>query len=120
MSNSVLADLYPATNLDVPRLPWLLESNPEKVIVRNLWFITTFLLADFAKPPFVVLEEDGYFVLHGLDAKSSLPASLRIVEEGEFTNILQYRNERYRVWGSSPPGNILFLPDPHGAELKLI
>ncbi len=120
MSNSVLADLVPATNLDVSRLPWLLESSPEKVIVRNLWFVTVSLLSDFAKPPFEVVEEEGYFVLHGFDAKSSLPASLRVVEDDTFQNILQYRNERYQMWGSSPPGNILFLPALLGPDLKLI
>ena len=120
MSNSVLADLYPATNLDVPRLPWLLESMPEKVIVRNLWCMTASLLSDFAKGPFEVLQEDGHFVLHGFDATSSLPASLRVVEDDTFQNILQYRNERYQMWGSSPPGNILFLPALLGSEPKLI
>ncbi len=119
MSNHVLADLYPATNLDVPRLPWLLESNPKKVIVRNLWLMTVSLLSDFAKVPFEVLKEDGHFVLHGFDAKSSLPASLRVVEGNGFTNILQYRNTVYTKWGQSPPGYVLLLPAV-GSEIRLM
>lgn len=110
MQTCQVSELYSASNEDVLHLPSLLQTVPEKIYVRNLWYETVLLLSDLAHPPFEVNEEDGYFVLYGLDAATLEPASLRIIRENGLSNVLQYRNKKFKEWGKSPIGNILLLP----------
>ena len=105
-----VSEMYCATNNDVPRLPWLLETVPDKIFVRNLWLESLILLSDLAIGPFVVVEEDNHFVLCGKDAKTLLPAQLRMTGSAEYQSMLQYRNQKFPQWGDSPLGNILVLP----------
>lgn len=109
----VLSELYTATNADVPRLPWLLHEVPDQVLVRELWLGDVSPLLDFAAGPFGVTEEDGYFVLHGRDAKTNASAKLRILKDSSGRHVLQYCNGRYREWGESPFSNILLIPLSH-------
>lgn len=110
MQTLQLSELYSASNEDVLHLPSLLQTVPDQIFVRNLWFETTLLLSDFVHGPFEVDEEDGYFVLYGIDTATEEPASLRIIRENGQSNILQYRNKKFKQWGQSPLGNILLLP----------
>lgn len=104
------SEFYSASNEDVLQLPSVLQKVPQQIFVRNLWFEFTHLLSDLAHGPFEVDEEDGYFVLYGIDTATKEPASLRIIRENGQSNILQYRNKKFKKWGQSPPGNILLLP----------
>jgi hypothetical protein len=105
----VLSALHTATNADVLRLPWLLGTVPEQVLVRELFYNTVFPLMSVAKGPFVVIEEDDHFVLRGFDSETGAPAKLRVIST-EFGDRLQYCNGRYTKWGESPFSNILLLP----------
>lgn len=109
----IVSDLYAATNADVPRLPWLLSEVPGQVLIRELWFGDISPLLDFAAGPFCVTEEDGYFILHGRDAKTNAAAKLRIIEEALDRHVLQYCNGRFKKWGDSPFSNVLLIPSSH-------
>lgn len=110
MQTIQVSELYSASNEDVLQLPSLLQKVPEQIFVRNLWLDKTLLFSDLVHGPFEVDEEDGYFVLYGIDAATKEQASLRIIRENGQTNILQYRNHKFKAWGESPPFNILLLP----------
>jgi len=113
MSKIIVSELCPASNADVPRLPWLLSEVPQQIMIGDMWQNSVSPLLEFATGPFYVIEEDGHFVLQSVDTKSGHSLRLRITSTPWFPNALQYCNERYLEWGDSPLLQVLLLPLMH-------
>lgn len=96
-----------ATNADVPELPKLLAADAPRVLVRDLWRADEqpFALSDITKGPYVVLSEEGHFVIYGFDRATGASGKARISGE-----VLQYQNVQFPEWGQTSDALRLYIP----------
>lgn len=105
--------LCAATNEDINRLPRLLVQFPEHVLVREA-FGDFFRLDTLVHGPFLVTEEDGYWILVGTRLSDEKTACLRVILWGEQkVPVLQWKESLLTPWrfdANWAPVHQLYIP----------